>query len=292
MNYIKMFSNIEINLIGLNKLKSWEIKDDGIFCKHDANFAEEFATNKSYSVGDYVVYKSVLYRCKSNASAGAWNASKWDRVNLSDTVEDIVDSNIGKSTDTANATGTTVWSRINAIQSNLGKSTDSYTVVGGSNTADSNTTVWTRIKALERGLGSISDLDKPATVIGTSVWSVAQYAQNMASEALDALGITYTLNTSGGQYTGGATVSVSTILGKSTDAANASGTSAWSRINAIQPSLGTSSDAANAAGTSAWSRIKALESGLGTTDSAASLSGTNAWGRIKNLENMKQRVIK
>ena len=259
--------------------------------EHDANFAEEYDATNTYNKGDYVIYKSALYRCKTN-NTSTWNASKWDRVNLSDAMEDVVanvsdilDSNIGKSTDAANATGTTAWSRINAIQSNLGKSTDSYTVVGGSNTADSNTTVWTRIKALERGLGSISDLDKPATVIGTSVWSVAQYAQNMASTALDALGITYTLNTSGGQYTGGATVSVSTVLGKSTDAANASGTSAWSRINAIQPSLGTSSDAANAAGTSAWSRIKALESGLGTTDSAASLSGTNAWGRIKNLEN-------
>ena len=49
--------------------------------------------------------------------------------------------------------------------------------------------------------------------------------------------------------------------------------------------MGASSDAANATGTSAWSRIKALESGLGTTDSTASLSGTSAWSRIKNLEN-------
>ena len=264
---------------------------------HDANFAEEFVEGKSYKVGDYVIYNHALYRCKANIT-GVWNATKWDRVNLSDAMEDVVtnisdilDSNIGKSTDAANATGTTAWSRINAIQSNLGKSTDSYTIVGGSNTVDSNTTVWTRIKALERGLGSISDLDKPATVIGTSVWSVAQYAQNMASEALDALGITYTLNTSGGQYTGGATVSVSTVLGKSTDTANASGTSAWSRINAIQPSLGTSSDAANAAGTSAWSRIKAIQSSLSTLEAEVGLSGTPSASSLSSKVTALQSAV-
>ena len=312
---------------------------------HDANFAEEFSTSKSYSVGDYVVYKSVLYKCKSNASAGAWNATKWDRVNLSNAVEDILESGLGKSTDAANASGTTVWSRIkaleaglgasgntanasgttawsrinviqpslgtssdaanasgtsawsrikalesglgkssdtanasgtsswsriNAIQSDLGKSTDSYTIVAGSNTVDSNTTVWARIKALEAGLGSISDLAKPGSVIGTSVWSVAQYAENLANAALEALGVTYTLNTSNGQYTGGAHVSDSTVLGKSTDAANASGTSAWSRINAIQPSLGASSDEANASGTSAWSQINSLKSELQTVKTSVS----------------------
>ena len=276
---------------------------------HDANFAEEFSTSKSYSVGDYVIYKSVLYKCKSNTTAGAWNAAKWDRVNLSNAVEDILESGLGKSTDAANASGTTVWSRIkaleaglgasdnianvsgttawsriNSIQSSLGRPTDSFTVVGGTNTADSNTTVWTKIKALEKGLGSINDLDKAADVVGTSVWSVAQYAQHMASTALEALGVTYTITPSSigtGQTT---TVSDSTVLGKSTDAANASGTSAWSRINAIQPSLGTSSDTASASGTTAWSRIKALESGLGVSSNTANASGTTAWSRINAIQ--------
>ena len=84
-------------------------------------------------------------------------------------------------------------------------------------------------------------------------------------------------------------------LGASTDAASASGTTAWSRIkqntsdiSSVDAKLGASTDTASASGTVAWPRIKnaesnitSLQNGLGTSSDAASASGTTAWSRIK-----------
>lgn len=87
-------------------------------------------------------------------------------------------------------------------------------------------------------------------------------------------------------------------LGSSSDAASASGTTAWSRlkqaqadITSINTKIGSSTDAASSSSTVVWPRIKSVESnittlqnGLGDSSDAASASGTTAWSRIKQLQ--------
>lgn len=87
-------------------------------------------------------------------------------------------------------------------------------------------------------------------------------------------------------------------LGSSSDAASASGTTAWSRlkqaqtdITSINTKIGSSTDAASSSSTVVWPRIKSVESnittlqnGLGASSDAASASGTTAWSRIKQLQ--------
>jgi hypothetical protein len=49
---------------------------------NSANFAPAFVTTKSYKVGEYVTYNSVLYRCTTAHSAGAWVASHFTQVTV------------------------------------------------------------------------------------------------------------------------------------------------------------------------------------------------------------------
>lgn len=49
-----------------------------------------FSTSSTYSVGDYVIYKGVLYKCKSAVTtAGAWNSNKWQQVNIIDFINEL-----------------------------------------------------------------------------------------------------------------------------------------------------------------------------------------------------------
>ena len=158
---------------------------------------------------------------------------------------------VGSEDDQANATGSSVWSRIKYVETELGiigsssSSVESISVkvealIAGlgkiTDTANVNgTTAWSRIKALEAGLGKSSDT---ANATGTTAWSRINAIQSG--------------------------------LGKSNDNPNVSGTTAWSRINAIQSGLGVSSDNANANGTTAWSQINSLKSELQTVKTSVS----------------------
>ena len=44
------------------------------------DLAPSFSTSTAYAVGDYVVYNSDVYRCKTAHSAGAWNSSHFTKV--------------------------------------------------------------------------------------------------------------------------------------------------------------------------------------------------------------------
>lgn len=49
------------------------------------NIAVLFSTSDTYAVGDYVIYNGTLYKCISTVStAGAWDASKWTPVVVTD----------------------------------------------------------------------------------------------------------------------------------------------------------------------------------------------------------------
>ena len=54
------------------------------------NMAPEFSTASTYAVGDFCIYKDVLYRCTTAiTTAGAWSASKWTAVKTMNEVADI-----------------------------------------------------------------------------------------------------------------------------------------------------------------------------------------------------------
>lgn len=44
--------------------------------------ADLFSENQSYTIGSYVIYQDALYRTPTGASAGAWDASKWEQVSV------------------------------------------------------------------------------------------------------------------------------------------------------------------------------------------------------------------
>lgn len=51
----------------------------------DANIADQFSSSSTYAKGDYVIYKGTLYKCTSAIiTAGAWDASKWAAVVVTD----------------------------------------------------------------------------------------------------------------------------------------------------------------------------------------------------------------
>lgn len=52
------------------------------------NLAPSFSNATAYSVGDIVVYNDILYRCRANHAAGAWESNDFEEI----TVKDIVDS--------------------------------------------------------------------------------------------------------------------------------------------------------------------------------------------------------
>ena len=56
--------------------------DEAKIEQNTANFAPNFSATASYSVGDYVTYNNVLYRCTVQHTASAWNASHFTAVNV------------------------------------------------------------------------------------------------------------------------------------------------------------------------------------------------------------------
>ena len=52
------------------------------------SLAPNFSTSTSYSVGDYVLYDSLLYKCTTAHSAGTWNSSHFTAVKIGDYLKD------------------------------------------------------------------------------------------------------------------------------------------------------------------------------------------------------------
>lgn len=50
------------------------------------NVAPNFSATASYSVGDFVTYNNVLYRCTVQHTASAWNASHFTATNVGDSI--------------------------------------------------------------------------------------------------------------------------------------------------------------------------------------------------------------
>lgn len=71
--------------------------------------APDFSTSSTYFVGDYVTYLGKLYRCKTAiTTAGSWEASKWDTVDMTspDATADITNDGFLRIVD---ANGTILW---------------------------------------------------------------------------------------------------------------------------------------------------------------------------------------
>ncbi|MBO7732414.1 MAG: leucine-rich repeat protein [Methanobrevibacter sp.] len=50
------------------------------------NLQAVFSTSKSYEFGDVVIYNNELYKCKEDVSAGSWDSSKWEKIDLQNLV--------------------------------------------------------------------------------------------------------------------------------------------------------------------------------------------------------------
>lgn len=56
------------------------------------NMAPEFSATSTYAVGDFCIYKDVLYRCTTAiTTAGAWNSNKWISVKTMSEVKRLKD---------------------------------------------------------------------------------------------------------------------------------------------------------------------------------------------------------
>ena len=61
------------------------------------NVAPNFSATGAYSVGDYVTYNNVLYRCTVAHAQSAWNSSHFEVVSVGGTLSSIVPSNASSS---------------------------------------------------------------------------------------------------------------------------------------------------------------------------------------------------
>lgn len=65
------------------------INKDGTKYEIVPEIAPLFNTSTAYAKGDCVIKDAVLYRFKTAHSAGAWNSSEVDAINLSEEVTDL-----------------------------------------------------------------------------------------------------------------------------------------------------------------------------------------------------------
>ncbi|MCI8821825.1 MAG: hypothetical protein HFI15_04750, partial [Lachnospiraceae bacterium] len=67
-----LFGNIKAALKGL------KAKDEAI----EGSMGDAFSEEKSYAVGDYAIYKDVLYKFTAAKTAGSWDAAKVQAVTV------------------------------------------------------------------------------------------------------------------------------------------------------------------------------------------------------------------
>lgn len=63
--------------------------DEAQIAQNTANFAPAFSETASYSVGSYVTYNNVLYRCTTAHTAGVWVAGHFTQVTVGETISDM-----------------------------------------------------------------------------------------------------------------------------------------------------------------------------------------------------------
>ena len=52
--------------------------------------AEDYSANKTYSIGDYVIYNNELYTCIYEITAAeGWNSEHWQEENLGDGISEL-----------------------------------------------------------------------------------------------------------------------------------------------------------------------------------------------------------
>lgn len=68
----------------------------------------KFDATQTYAVGDYVQYEGEFYKCKTAIeTAGAWDASKWDKVIITTVMQDEADLTDFVKVDMTSGTGVT-----------------------------------------------------------------------------------------------------------------------------------------------------------------------------------------
>ena len=71
--------------------------DEAKIEQNTKNIAPNFSATSSYAVGDFVTYNSVLYRCTTAHTAGAWVAGHFTQVTVGGTLGNIVPSDASAS---------------------------------------------------------------------------------------------------------------------------------------------------------------------------------------------------
>lgn len=55
-----------------------------------AQLAGAYSSSQTYAVGDYCIYGTALYRCKTAITvAEAWNSVHWDAVSIGEDISDL-----------------------------------------------------------------------------------------------------------------------------------------------------------------------------------------------------------
>lgn len=55
-----------------------------------SNLADAYDATKTYAVGDWCIYNSVLYQCKTAiTTAEAWNAAHWQQMSVTEAIGDL-----------------------------------------------------------------------------------------------------------------------------------------------------------------------------------------------------------
>lgn len=74
-----------------------------------SNLADAYDATKTYAVGDWCIYNSVLYQCKTAiTTAEAWNAAHWQQMTVTEAIGDAIKTDeliIINSQQTTNADG-------------------------------------------------------------------------------------------------------------------------------------------------------------------------------------------
>lgn len=71
--------------------------------------AATYSSASTYNIGDYVVYTGYVYKCNTNATTGAWNATKWDVVCLDKQLYYVTLPEAEFDYDTTYSIGDVVW---------------------------------------------------------------------------------------------------------------------------------------------------------------------------------------
>ncbi len=67
--------------------------------------ADDYNASETYNIGDYCRRENYIYKCNSNSVTGTWDVTKWDRVKVMESVDELKEENDD------------VWSSMNVLGS-------------------------------------------------------------------------------------------------------------------------------------------------------------------------------